>query len=118
MNSAKHILKSLRSRPGIKLSRQPQGSRITVETSQEIYVLTVIDPAKLSVSLTGTDRRFRSPVFGQFTQSNYDIRGDICLKDWIAEDLRMQITFANAVFSCPPAKSARIEGPDWFFDVF
>lgn len=118
MKTVEQVVAEIMSQPGIDISKRSGGEQITVETSQHILALSLLDPRQCLVQVSGTDPVLRSGLVGQMLQSTYDLRGEIILPHWIGKGLRMQITFQNSVYRCTPALSARIDGKGWHFDVF
>src|SRR6266403_1058233 len=88
--------KELRAAPGINVPTLPPGTVILIETTAQVYELTVVSPGHVEV--TGTDPRFHVPVIGRFVQSVYDPDATITFAGRIGANLRMDIEFKNATF--------------------
>jgi hypothetical protein len=109
------VLKSLREKPGIKVSALAPGTSVLLETLSGVYTLRIHQQGSNLVEVTGTDPSLRVTCVGQFI---YSMHGSERIHDWIGKSLRPCIRFKNHVFHLQPAVSARVEGQGWHYDVF
>ncbi len=116
--TTEQVTAEFRAKPGIDILKLTPGLRIIVETTQMVYEMDVTHPNIGYVRLFSTDARLRNGVTGELLESTYDIKGTVSLPRWIGKELRMQFRFHNGIYSCSPAVTARVSGPDWYVDVF
>ena len=119
VKTPEQLIRELAAEPGVDIPKLPIGTKIIVETTQAVYELIVLNPPHNVVKVSSTDPRIKGDgVIGQLNQSLYDLAGKVSLPHRIAKNLRMQFTFANALYLCSAAISARVEGDGWHFEVF
>lgn len=107
-----------KAQPGVNIGRLAEGTKVLVETTQNVFELQVIQPMLNLVHVRGSDPRLRPGVTGQLIHSAYDINGKVIIPDWIGKGLRMHIMFKNATYQSTPVLSARVSGNGWHYDVF
>lgn len=112
-------LEHLRSQPGIDISRQPKGTIIRAETTQNVYELVVLIPEKRLVQISGNDSRLNGiPMVGVFEQSIYGSDKRVTIPSWIGRSMKMLIQFKNGLMTSNVVTSASVSGANWHYDVF
>jgi hypothetical protein len=118
---AKELLRELSRQPGIRISKLRNADRVLVETINAIYELEVLDPSTGFVRASATDITLHKPTVCRFEQSTFG--PDVSIRDWITQQMRMELKFKNATFVSTPAISARVDGKSadgrkWHYEVF
>lgn len=116
-------LAMLRSRPGINITKQPEGAVILVETSGAVYELTVLDPTDGLIRIASTERTFHRPKSGILRESVYEPDSGVVIPRWIGPAMRMRIGLKDCMFNSSAVMSAQIsgrseDGRKWYYDVF
>lgn len=114
--SREELIKDFWRAPGINIQNLLPGTTVIIETTASIIELVILDYEH--VEMSGTDPRFHKPVVGRFIQSVYDVEGTMKFPGRIAQNLRIDVEFANATFRSTPAVSAGVRGKGFKYDVF
>lgn len=112
------LVAHIKAQPGVNITRLLPGTKVLVETTQNVFEFEITHPSMNLVRVRGSDPRLRPGITGQLIHSAYDIEATIILPDWIGKGLRMHIAFKNATYVSTPILSARIDGLGWHYDVF
>lgn len=108
---------------GIDIARQPIGTRILIETEDEVLLeLEVVVPRKGIVQVSGTEPRLKHPVLGILSHA---FSGDkkTQIEHWIGMLLCLSLNFKNGSYETKPVVHASITGSPgdekpWRYDVF
>ncbi len=120
--SAPKTVEALANEPGVKLADQTINTQIMVETTEWLYHITVIDPARHEVIVESGDPQLRPlgrlGVSGVLDRSIYDFAGKVFITGWIGQGMRMSFIIGQRRIETRPAVSALVSGPNWRYEVF
>ena len=103
---------------GVDIRQRKVGETILVETDNGIYELSVVDPVRRLVQVTGTDPRLHTPTIGCLDYSISALNRLDKREAWIGPARRMILVFRNATLVTGAVSAATIRGDGWRFDVF
>jgi len=106
----KEIIERQERKGGFNVTLLESGTKITVETSNSIYHLVVVEGREITIlggmKSTG-EIRYPKPVPAIFIGSTWG--GTMMKVDWIGEDMRMEIIVGGNVLTTSCVKNAEIE---------
>jgi hypothetical protein len=103
------LIASIKAAPGISIPRRRHGDLIYVETEHAAYEIEVLDPEQRIVRISSTDKLLHKPKIGMFVQSVV-ADGNVGVRGWIKQGLRMQFRFADRTFQSNAVTSAALRG--------
>jgi hypothetical protein len=78
-------------------------------TENAAYEIEVLDPEQRIVRISSTDKLLHKPKVGMFVQSVV-ADGNVGVRGWIKQGLRMQVRFLDRTFQSSAVTSAAIRG--------
>jgi hypothetical protein len=103
------LIASVKAAPGISIPRRQHGDLIYVVTENAAYEIEVLDPEQRIVRISSTDKLLHKPKVGMFVQSVV-ADGNVGVRGWIKQGLRMQVRFLDRTFQSSAVTSAAIRG--------
>ena len=116
----REIIERQERKGGFNVTLLESGTKITVETSNSIYHLVVVEGREITIlgemKSTG-EIRYPKPVPAIFIGSTWG--GTMMKVDWIGEDMRMEIIVGGNVLTTSCVKNAEIEhsNNEWSYSM-